>query len=280
MRIERRSIKKAWGEGYVTLVPTDDEDLWHIYNLIQKGDHIRMKTRRKIIDDSNVTGLKKIRTRMITLTLLIVEISYYAKEDRLCISIKGRNSKESDFLKIGQYHTFEVELESKLTIYKDEWPTYEINLVRELGKEEHGLEIAAMVMEEGVAHLCYVKHSITLLKKKIEKSISKKSSGEEIYRKSLGRFFQDCYMAIRTLDFERIKCFVIASPGFVNDQLLRYVKAELEKEGDKNKIRWVDKIVLAKCSNGYLQSLNEVLADPVVISKMENTKAISQQKVL
>ena len=106
MRIERRSIKKAWGEGYVTLVPTDDEDLWHIYNLIQKGDHIRMKTKRKIIDDTNVTGLKKIRTRLLTLTLLIVDINYFAKEDRLCISIKGRNSKENDFLKIGQYLTF------------------------------------------------------------------------------------------------------------------------------------------------------------------------------
>ncbi len=146
MRIERRSIKKAWGEGYVTLVPTDDEDLWHIYNLIQKGDHIRMKTKRKIIDDTNVTGLKKIRTRLLTLTLLIVDINYFAKEDRLCISIKGRNSKENDFLKIGQYHTFEIELETKITIFKDEWPTYEINLIRELSKEEHGLEIAAMVM--------------------------------------------------------------------------------------------------------------------------------------
>ena len=69
-----------------------------------------MKTKRKIIDDTNVTGLKKIRTRLITLTLLIVEISYFAKEDRLCIAIKGRNAKENDFLKIGQYHTFEIEL--------------------------------------------------------------------------------------------------------------------------------------------------------------------------
>ena len=47
-----------------------------------------------------------------------------------------------------------------------------------------------MVMEEGVAHLCYVKHSITLLKKKIEKNISKKSSGDEVYKKSLGKFLQ------------------------------------------------------------------------------------------
>ena len=61
---------------------------------------------------------------------------------------------------------------------------------------------------------------------------------------------------------------MIASPGFLNDQLLRYIKVELDKEGDKNKIRWVDKIVLAKCSNGYLASLNEVLADPYVMSKM------------
>ena len=47
-----------------------------------------------------------------------------------------------------------------------------------------------MVMDEGIAHICYVKPSITLLKQKIEKNISKKSSGEEIYKKSIGKFFQ------------------------------------------------------------------------------------------
>lgn len=41
-----------------------------------------------------------------------------------------------------------------------------------------------------------------------------------------------------------------------------------------------EKIITVKCSTGYLSSLNEVLADPTVQSKMENTKAISQSKVL
>lgn len=58
-----------------------------------------------------------------------------------------------------------------------------------------------MVMDEGVAHLCYVKQSITLLKKKVEKNVSKKSCGEEIYRKSLAKFLHECYMAICSLDF-------------------------------------------------------------------------------
>ena len=80
-----------------------------------------------------------------------------------------------------------------------------------------------MVMEEGVAHLCYVKPSITLLVQKVEKNVSKKSSGQEIYMKSLGKFFLDCYRAIRSVDFNQIKCFVIASPGFINEQLFKFV---------------------------------------------------------
>ena len=73
-----------------------------------------------------------------------------------------------------------------------------------------------MVMDEGIAHLCYVKPSITLLKQKIDKNVSKKSSGDEVYKKSIGKFFNECYLAVRSLDFEKIKCLVIASPGFVN----------------------------------------------------------------
>ena len=69
------------------------------------GDHFRMKTSRKIVDETNVSGLKKIRKIILVLTLLIVGI-YYSKEVRLCISIKGKNTKENNFLKIGQFHTF------------------------------------------------------------------------------------------------------------------------------------------------------------------------------
>lgn len=136
-----------------------------------------MKTKRKIIDEKNVTGLKKVRAKMLTLTLLIVDIDYFAEGDRLAISVKGRNAKQNDYLKIGQYHTFCIELDNKLTIYKEQWSQFEINLIYEISKVSFGVEIAAMVMDEGIAHLCYVKPSITLLKQKIEKNISKKSSG-------------------------------------------------------------------------------------------------------
>jgi hypothetical protein len=37
-----------------------------------------MKTKRKIIDDKNVTGLKKVQKRILVLTLLIEGIDYFA----------------------------------------------------------------------------------------------------------------------------------------------------------------------------------------------------------
>ena len=67
---------------------------FHIYNLIQVGDHIKMKSPRKIVN-VNETGLKNIKVKMLHLTLTIVDIDYFADGDRLAISVKGRNAQEN-----------------------------------------------------------------------------------------------------------------------------------------------------------------------------------------
>ncbi len=228
MKILKKSFKK-YGEGYVRLCPVNDEDLWHLYNLIHQGDHIKMKTKRKVIDDSNASGLKKISKKTLTLTLMIVEIDYFAEGDKLAISVKGRNAEQNEFLKMGQYHTFRIEEDLPLTIYKEMWMPYEMSLIKDLSHPKFGTEIGAMVMEEGVAHICYVKPEITLLKQKIQKNVSKKGAGDDIYQKSLGKFFEECWNGIKSVDFTEIKCFVLASPGFINEQFFKYMKVALEK---------------------------------------------------
>lgn len=79
-------------------------------------------------------------------------------------------------------------------------------------------------MEEGVAHICYIKNSMTLLKNKIEKNISKKTSGEEIHKKSLVKFFEEIYRAIKLIDYNSIKAVIVASPGFVNENFMKYIR--------------------------------------------------------
>jgi protein pelota len=46
MKIIGKRISK-WKDGYVTLYPTSDEDMWHIYNLIRPGDWIREQVQKE-----------------------------------------------------------------------------------------------------------------------------------------------------------------------------------------------------------------------------------------
>lgn len=79
-------------------------------------------------------------------------------------------------------------------------------------------------MDEGVAHVCYIRQSITLIKHKIEKAIPKKKSGAELYEKEMQKFYQQCFEAILDIDFSKIKALIIGSPGFVKDNFYNYIK--------------------------------------------------------
>jgi len=46
MRLLRRDIDPKDGQGSVTLLPEELEDMWHAYNLIAVGDHVRATTLR------------------------------------------------------------------------------------------------------------------------------------------------------------------------------------------------------------------------------------------
>ena len=61
---------------------------------------------------------------------------------------------------------------------------------------------------------------------------------------------------------------------------MKYIKTQLESENDKYFVRCLEKIILVKCSTGYMTSLNEILSNPTIMNKMENTKAINQTKIL
>lgn len=66
---------------------------------------------------------------------------------------------------------------------------------------------------------------------------------------------------------------IIASPGFVNEQFLKYVKEASGAETDKGFRKDLEKFVLVKTANGFISSLNEALNDPRVAEHIKDTKA-------
>ena len=52
MKILKKDINYKTGEGFIYLIPEDEEDLFYLYTILLEGDAIRSKTSRKILIES------------------------------------------------------------------------------------------------------------------------------------------------------------------------------------------------------------------------------------
>lgn len=115
MKLVRKDIEKD-NAGQVTLVPEEPEDMWHTYNLVQVGDSLRASTIRKVQTESSTgsVGSNRVRT---TLTLCVEAIDFDSQACQL--RVKGTNIQENEYVKMGAYHTIELEPNRQFTLAKN-----------------------------------------------------------------------------------------------------------------------------------------------------------------
>ena len=85
MKILSQRVEKD-GKGTVTLVPQDAEDMWHVYNLVVRGDWVKCSTLRKVVK-TGATGTTTSEKVRVLLELEVEEVVYDPKAEQ--IRIKG-----------------------------------------------------------------------------------------------------------------------------------------------------------------------------------------------
>ncbi|GIY26527.1 protein pelota [Caerostris darwini] len=267
------------GSGSVTLIPEDPEDMWHAYNLLAEGDTLKSTTIRKVTTESATgsTGSNRIRT---TLTVRVEDIDF---DTQACmLRVKGRNIQENQYVKMGAYHTLDLELNRKFTLSKACWDSIALERIDMACDPSQHADLAAVVMQEGLAHVCLVTSSMTIIRAKIDVNIPRKRKGMcAQHDKGLERFFDSVYQAVnRHINFDIVKCVLIASPGFVKDQFYEYMLQQAVKTDNKIILENKGLFVLVHSSSGFKHSLKEVLADPAIANKLADTKAAGEVKCL
>ncbi|EDW63381.1 protein pelota [Drosophila novamexicana] len=266
-------------QGNVTLVPEEPEDMWHAYNLIAEGDSVRSTTIRKVQNETATGSSTSSRVRT-TLTIAVEAIDF---DTQACVlRLKGRNIEENQFVKMGAYHTLDLELNRKFELRKPEWDTIALERIDMACDPTQSADVAAVVMQEGLAHVCLITASMTLVRSKIEVSIPRKRKGYvQQHEKGLAKFYEQVMQSIlRHVNFEIVKCVLIASPGFVRDQFYDYMFQQAVKMDYKVLLDNKSRFMLVHASSGFKHSLKEVLQDPAVVAKMSDTKAAGEVKAL
>ncbi|XP_052867919.1 protein pelota isoform X2 [Anopheles cruzii] len=278
MKLVRKNVDKA-GQGSVTLVPEQPEDIWHAYNLIAEGDQVRSSTIRKVQNESSTGSSSSSRVRT-TLTISVETIDFDTQAQML--RLKGRNIEENQFVKMGAYHTIDLEVNRSFTLMKPEWDSIALERIEMACDVTQNADVAAVIMQDGLAHICLITASMTLVRSKIDVAIPRKRKGNvQQHEKGLGKFYEAVMQGIlRHVNFEVVKCILIASPGFVKDQFYEYMFQQAVKTDNKVLLENKSKFMLVHSSSGFKHSLKEVLQDPGVIVKMSDTKAAGEVKAL
>lgn len=184
---------------------------------------------------------------------------------------------------MGAYHTLDLELHRPFTITKPEWDVVALERIDESCDVSARADIAAVILQEGLANICLVTQSMTLVRAKVEQSIPKKRRGTSSdHDKGIKRFYDQVMLGIaKTVDFSIVKVLIIASPGFVKDDLFKHMGESAIKFPECRALHENrSKIVLAHSSSGQRQALSELLQDPGIQSQLSDTKYAQEVSTL
>jgi len=272
MRLIKQNIIERDGSGTITLFPEEPEDMWHAYNLIVAGDLIRASAVRKVVTETATGSTQSSRVHT-TLTIRVTSVDFDPQAGQLHVS--GQVAEENATVRMGAYHTLDLELKRNFTLEKSEgWDSVSLQVVRDALKEDKEGTVPAVVMQEGMANICLITEHQTILKQRVETGIPRKRVGKASdHDKGLSRFYQTTLETLlRHVDITQPRPLLLASPGFTAAGFQKYIIDEATRTGNKAVLANKKNFIVIHSSSGHLHSLNEVLKSPEVLAKLSNTK--------
>ncbi|KNA01848.1 hypothetical protein PVNG_02924 [Plasmodium vivax North Korean] len=262
------------------LVAEEEDDLWHLYNLVSLQDEVEASTTRKVHKEiGNNTYATEVRK--MKLTLMITKVDFDSANNSLRLS--GKNIKSNDFVKMGQYHTFEIGLNEKIKIKKKNWDSVYREKLEECTNVQVNSKVAILLVSCGEAQMYLLTENLCRHIFSFSKVIKKKRerSNNSPYAKSLSTFFQQLLLQVlKNVNVQGMQCIVLGGPGFFKNDFFQFVYEKSEQKNDRDVLSLREKFLIVKTSSINRNSVNEILGDEQVKKKMLNMKVVSQVDAL
>jgi protein pelota len=199
------------------------------------------------------------------------------------LHVSGKVASENEHVKMGQHHTLDLELNRKFTLEKaDGWDSVALEMLKEACDTERRAELWAVVLGEGTANICMITEHQTILRQHIEVPVPRKrKGGVDGHTKGMDRFFSMTLSTLlRQIDLANTSTtqqgktlpLLLASPGFVAQAFLQYMKAEATRTTNRPLLALVPSVIIAHASSAHVHALSDILSSPAITTKLSDTK--------
>lgn len=247
----------------VSLRTEDLNDLWTLYNVIDKDDEVLARTHRRIVLKEGSKGERK----QMTLKLKVESISFHEFTNRL--RVKGTILEgPEDFVTYGTYHTLNIEPGQKLTIKKEKWLKSEIKRLKKSSAFETDFNMLMIAIETGLATIALITNFSHNRIATIKKNIPGKRYEQSYRNKAYEEFFSDVSGILsEKIKSVKINTIIICGPGSTKDRFDQYIK-------EKAQIHNLPKIYCIQAGSGTESAILETLKSKELQSLKENVKVL------
>ena len=219
MKVNKEELRGDFGE--ISLTPESLDDLWHLKYIIEPGDTVFSLTFRVVDSATDKLRPEKMDKKPVRLGVRAESVEFHKFSNRL--RIKGVIISDLD---TGMYHTLNIEPYSELSIVKH-WKSDQIERIRDAIEAARLPEIEIVTIEEGEAAIGFLRQYGVEEISRIRQASSGKREGTD----SRADFFAE--VAAQLKHAEKVKTFVIAGPGFIKDDFVKYLKNNVKDIADK-----------------------------------------------
>jgi protein pelota len=207
MKAEYGELKDNAGE--IRLLPESIDDLWHLRHLISPGDLVFATTFRSVESATDKIRPEKVEKRPVRLGVRVEKVEF--SEHGVRLRITGTIEHGID---TGAYHTINVETGYEISVIR-RWRPIDLERIERAVKSSVFGVIHILTIEEGEAELFRIRQYgpesvITIMA----------GSGKGGETDTRTGFFDTVTKSIAEISGP----FVIAGPGFVKDDFVKYAK--------------------------------------------------------
>jgi len=264
VKITEKNIAK----GFVKVVPDSADDLWHLYNVIYKGDEVYAYSSRAIKSKQEYSRPQSGERVSAFMGVAVESVSWDKCLGKL--RVHGLIFHAPEILPTGAHHTLNISLNQPVTIVKNDWPKHIVDRLIRASETEKSLLIIA-IDDEGFAIAETKQYGVEI---KVEEHVKLPGKLEAEKRSAVMKdYFNRALNSLSQLWTSQHNLIVIVGVGFVKSDFAKYVA---DNAGDLA----AAVVDVKSVNNGGVSGIYEALRSGVLLKAVAQLRIVDETETM
>jgi protein pelota len=261
-------IEKNLQQGFIKVVPDTPDDLWHLYNVIYKGDEVYAMSSRAIKSDTATSRPKSAERVSAFMGVKVESVGWDKFLGKL--RVHGLICHAPDIIPSGAHHTLSIALNQPMTIVKKEWPKHILDRLTRASESEKPLLILS-IDDEGFAIAETKQYGVETRVEQRMRLPGKVEADKRV--EATKSYFRLALTSLNKLWIQNKNPIVIIGAGYVKNDFIKYLN---EESGDMARAV----VDVKSVNNGGTAGIDEALRSGVLLKAAHQLRVVDETETM